>query len=80
MTIKNDKVFEKLNDDTLYSVSGGLEINKPLNTVVMGSELDAESDTESDTEQSKNTDKQHNIPSKKLPNNPFDGINKGLIH
>ena len=75
MTVKNDKVFEKLNDDTLYSVSGGLEINKPLNTVVMGSELDAEPGTE----QSKNNDKQHNIPAKKLPNNPFDGIEEGLI-
>ena len=71
MTLKNDKVFEKLNDNTLYSVSGGLEINKPLNTVVMGNE--------SDIDQNKNNDKQHNIPPKKLPNNPFDGISEGLI-
>lgn len=75
MTLKNDKVFEKLNDNTLYSVSGGLEINKPLNTVVMGNELD----DEPDIDQNKNNDKQHNIPPKKLPNNPFDGISEGLI-
>lgn len=76
MTIKNDKVFEKLNDDTLHSVSGGLEINKPLNTVVIGSELDAKQDTEQNKENDK---QQYNIPTKKLPNNPFDGINEGLI-
>lgn len=75
MTKKNDRLFEKLDDDTLYNVSGGLEINKPLNTVVVSNELNNEKSTESN----KNNDKQLYIPEKKLPGDPFDGIDKGLI-
>lgn len=70
MAEKNDKLFEKLDDGTLYNVSGGLEINKPLNTVVVSNEKSVENDT---------NNRQLHVPEKKLPSEPFKGLNKGLI-
>ncbi len=77
MTIKNDKVFEKLNDSALCNVTGGLEINKPLNTVVVGNDLNSKKDTNKNT--NKNNDEKLSVPSTKLPNEPLDGLDDGLI-
>lgn len=46
MEVRDEKVFEKLNDSILGNVSGGLEVKKPLNTVVLVDNLQDKNDEE----------------------------------